>query len=171
MAGEAAAGPGDGVLALLAVRTGAHLLSQGLRVATAESCTGGYVAKLLTDVPGSSRWFECGYVCYSNAAKERDLAVCAATLRQHGAVSSQTVCEMALGALARAGVDRAVSISGVAGPDGGSVHHPVGEVWFGFAWRSAGVVDATASRRRFTGDREGVRRQSAAFALELLLGG
>lgn len=161
----------DSLLSVLAVRTGEHLLKQGLRLVTAESCTGGYVAKLLTDVPGSSQWFDCGYVCYSNAAKERDLAVSAATLRQHGAVSSQTVREMALGALARAGGGCAVAISGVAGPGGGTAQHPVGEVWFGFAWRAASGVDASAVQRRFAGDRDAVRRQSAAFALELVLAG
>lgn len=159
----------DSLLSVLAVRVGEHLLARGLRLAMAESCTGGYVAKLITDVPGSSQWFECGYVCYSNAAKERDLAVPAATLRAHGAVSAETVEAMALGTLARAGVDRALSISGVAGPDGGTQRHPVGEVWFGLARREGGVADASVARRRFVGDRDTVRRLSAAFALELLL--
>lgn len=159
------------VLAVLAVRVGEHLLRDGLHAVTAESCTGGYVAKLLTDVPGSSQWFDCGYVCYSNAAKQRDLGVAAATLRQHGAVSAETVAELAQGALERSGADVAVSISGVAGPDGGSPRHPVGEVWFCAARRVAGGVSSRSVRRLFAGDRDAVRRQSAAFALELLIEG
>ena len=121
--------PTDNDLALLAVRVATALLDRGLKVATAESCTGGYLAKLLTDVPGSSRWFESGYVSYSNMAKQRSLGVAADTLAQHGAVSEQAVLEMAVGALAATGAHVAVSISGVAGPDGGTAVHPVGEVW------------------------------------------
>ncbi len=169
MSADSGIRPSDSLLAVLAVRAGEHLLARGLRLVTAESCTGGYVAKLLTDVPGSSRWFECGYVCYSNAAKERDLDVPAATLRLHGAVSGETVEAMALGALVRSGADCAVTISGVAGPDGGTERHPVGEVWFGIGRREAGVVNASVARRRFAGDRDAVRRLSAAFALELVL--
>lgn len=162
--------PTDNELALLAVRVAAALLARGDTVATAESCTGGYVAKLLTDVPGSSHWFHAGYVTYSNAAKERDLGVRPETLAQHGAVSEQTVLEMAIGALAATGVGRAVSISGVAGPDGGTPAHPVGDVWFGRAVRQPdGTASALAVHRRFAGDRDAVRRHSAAYALELLL--
>ena len=118
--------PDDTALAKLAVRVGEQLLARGLRVVTAESCTGGLVAKLLTDVPGSSNWFDCGYVTYSNEAKQRDLGVAAETLQVHGAVSEATVTQMAVGALTRSGADRAVAVSGVAGPDGGTAAHPVG---------------------------------------------
>jgi nicotinamide-nucleotide amidase len=138
-------------------------------VTTAESCTGGYVAKLITDVPGSSQWFERGYVCYSNAAKHADLGVRGQTLQLHGAVSEAVVLEMAHGALVGSGADRAVAISGVAGPDGGTAAHPVGEVWFALGMRKGDSPDLHPFHRRFPGDREAVRRQSAAFALELLL--
>jgi nicotinamide-nucleotide amidase len=164
--------PTDNELALLAVRVSAVLLDRQLRVATAESCTGGYVAKLLTDVPGSSRWFECGFVTYSNEAKHRQLGVSLASLAQHGAVSEQTVLEMAVGALAASSARRAIAISGVAGPDGGTAAHPVGDVWFGKATHLPDMtVSVVAVQRRFPGDRDSVRRHSAAFALELLLEG
>jgi nicotinamide-nucleotide amidase len=164
--------PNDNELAVLAVRVGASLLEQRVIVATAESCTGGYVAKLLTDVPGSSRWFDCGFITYSNDAKRRQLGVSATTLAQHGAVSEQTVLEMAIGALGASGARRAVAISGVAGPDGGSALHPVGDVWFGRATKLPDNSLSTAAvHRRFPGDRDSVRRHSAAFALDLLLEG
>lgn len=162
--------PTDSELAVLAVRAAATLLDRGIRIAVAESCTGGYVAKLLTDVPGSSRWFEAGFVTYSNEAKQRQLGVRAATLAQHGAVSEQTVLEMAVGALVAGGVQLAVAISGVAGPDGGTPQHPVGDVWFGRTGRLPDEsLGAVAVHRRFAGDRDAVRRHSAAFALEMLL--
>jgi nicotinamide-nucleotide amidase len=161
--------PSDTELAVLAVRAGASLLQRGIRVAVAESCTGGYIAKLLTDVPGSSQWFDCGFVTYSNRSKQRELGVHAETLHQHGAVSEQTVIEMASGALTRSGVDRAIAVSGVAGPDGGTAAHPVGDVWFGVGQTRIGTADVFALHRRFAGDRDAIRRQSAAYALELLL--
>jgi nicotinamide-nucleotide amidase len=159
----------DNELALLAVRTSAALRGQQLRVATAESCTGGYVAKLLTDIPGSSSWFDCGFVTYSNEAKQRELGVSAETLAQHGAVSEATVVEMAVGALAASGVQVALAISGVAGPDGGTPAHPVGDVWFCRAVvRPDQSVGAVSVHRRFAGDRDAIRRQAAAYALEML---
>jgi nicotinamide-nucleotide amidase len=162
--------PNDNELALLAARVGAALLAQQVVVVTAESCTGGYVAKLLTDVPGSSRWFDSGFITYSNASKQRELGVSAATLARHGAVSEQTVIEMAAGALRVSGAQRAVAISGVAGPDGGTAVHPVGDVWFGKAvLRPDQSTHAVAAQRRFAGDRDAVRRHSAAFALQMLL--
>jgi len=161
--------PNDTELALLAGRTGAELLRRNLKAVTAESCTGGLVAKLLTDVPGSSQWFDCGYVTYSNVAKQRDLAVDPEALREFGAVSELTVTQMAMGALARSGAHRAVAISGVAGPDGGTPEHPVGEVWFALAMRTATSTETRALNRRFGGDRDAVRRQSAAMALQLLM--
>jgi nicotinamide-nucleotide amidase len=114
------------------------------RVVTAESCTGGWIAKAFTDAAGSSRWFESGYVTYSNAAKARDLGVSERTLQEHGAVSEPAVREMAAGALRATGADVSIAVSGIAGPDGGSAEKPVGTVWFCVGRRvsSAGLRDA-----------------------------
>lgn len=160
----------DAALQALAAQVGSALLARGQRAVTVESCTGGYVAKLLTDVPGSSRWFDCGYVTYSNAAKQRDVGVAGTTLAAHGAVSAGTVREMATGALQRTGADLAVAISGVAGPDGGTERNPVGSVWFALAQRSgAGDGRCDARHRQFAGDRDAIRRQACTMALALLL--
>lgn len=153
----------------LAVRVGAALHAAGRTVVTAESCTGGWVAKALTDVPGSSAWFACGYVTYSNAAKERDLGVGVATLERFGAVSEEVVREMATGALARAGADVAVAVSGIAGPDGGTPGKPVGLVWFAVAARRGGGLETRAGQRQFGGDRAAVRRAAVQHALGLIL--
>lgn len=162
--------PSDSELSLLAIRLGESLFDRGLMVATAESCTGGYLAKLITDVSGSSRWFKCGVVAYANAAKQKLLGVSAATLAQHGAVSEQVVIEMAVGALMVGEAQRAIAVSGIAGPDGGTETHPVGLVWFSRAQRlETGSVGALALQRRFAGSREEVRRQAAAVALGMLL--
>ena len=138
-------------------------------MATAESCTGGWIAKAMTDVASSSHWFECGYVTYSNAAKVRDLGVSQKTLDAHGAVSEATVREMAAGALRVSGADVAVSVSGIAGPDGGSVAKPVGTVWFAVASRRGDDVVVEVRRQQFAGDRESVRRASVVYGLELVL--
>jgi nicotinamide-nucleotide amidase len=114
-------------------------LEKKYRIVTAESCTGGWIAKVFTDAAGSSRWFECGYVTYSNAAKVRDLGVALRTLDEHGAVSEPTVREMAVGALRVSGADVAIAVSGIAGPDGGSAEKPVGTVWFCVARRRGGA--------------------------------
>jgi len=159
----------DGELYQLAERVGRSLLATGWRVVTAESCTAGWVAKALTDVPGSSQWLECGFVTYSNAAKTRDLGVPEQVLAQHGAVSEQTVRQMARGALRAAGVEVAVAISGIAGPDGGSPGKSVGTVWFAVAQREGDTTVEHAEVRLFPGDRELVRRQSVERALQLLL--
>jgi nicotinamide-nucleotide amidase len=161
-------GPSDPVLLRQARRVGRALLARDWRVATAESCTAGWVAKVLTDVPGSSRWVEGGYVVYSNAAKIRDLNVSIGTLRRHGAVSAATVLAMARGAVRATGAELTIAISGIAGPDGGTPGKPVGTVWFGIAGRQR-RVRAHAVMRVFSGDREAVRRQSVAFALQLIL--
>jgi nicotinamide-nucleotide amidase len=160
--------PSDTDLALLALRLGEALLPRGMKVATAESCTGGYVAKLLTDIAGSSRWFETGLVTYSNSAKQRDAGVRPATLMAHGAVSEAVVREMAAGALKRSGADRAVAISGVAGPDGGTPRNPVGSVWFALANRTAEGALVVAQHENFSGDRDAIRRRATALALQLL---
>ncbi len=149
----------------LARRVGEALKAKGLRLAAAESCTGGWVAKALTAIAGSSDWFERGFVTYSNAAKREDLGVREATLAQHGAVSEETAREMAAGALERSGAQVALAITGVAGPGGGSVQKPVGMVCF--AWAHGGKI--RSETRRFDGDRESVRRQSVLRALEGVL--
>lgn len=162
-------GQGEEALAGLVRQVAESLTSRGLRLVTAESCTGGYLAKVITDVPDTSAWFECGWVCYSNQAKQRDLGVSASTLAAHGAVSEAVVRELALGALITSGVGRALSISGVAGPNGGTPRHPVGEVWFGQAGLLEGGHRVEARRQQWTGDRDAIRRQSVRFALEWLL--
>jgi len=155
----------DADLARLAARVGERLLKAGQRITTAESCTGGWIAKALTDVPGSSQWFETGFVPYGNDAKTTLLGVLPAELAAHGAVSEAVVKAMALGALERTLADYAVAVSGIAGPDGGTPSKPVGTVWFGWAWRRGKAVHSQARRRLFKGDREAVRRKSVAAAL------
>jgi nicotinamide-nucleotide amidase len=166
--------PDDSELAALSRAVGDAMKAAGLHLVTVESCTGGYVAKLLTDIPGSSGWYDGGWVTYSNAAKLRDVGVRAETLQAHGAVSEAVVREMAEGALARSGADRAIAISGVAGPDGGTARNPVGSVWFARARREAGAaprdarVRVDARHAQLPGDRDAVRRAAAALALEWL---
>ena len=162
--------PTDAVLLDLAKRLGHRLLTARCRLVTAESCTAGWIAKVVTDVPDSSRWFECGYVVYSNAAKVRDLGVSEETLQQNGAVSDPTVREMAAGALRVSGAQVAISVSGIAGPDGGTPDKPVGTVWFGLAVRRGHVLELVSRLERFPGDRESVRRHSVEYALQLILG-
>src|SRR5690606_34302675 len=135
------------VLLELAQSVGAQLLAARRRLVTAESCTAGWIAKAITDVAGSSAWFDGGYVSYSNDAKMRDLGVPAAALAAHGAVSEVVVRAMAEGALRRAGVEVAVATSGIAGPDGGTGDKPVGTVWFARAVRHGDGVDTVASLR------------------------
>jgi nicotinamide-nucleotide amidase len=158
----------DAELAQLAARVGQWLLETHRRVVTAESCTGGFVAKVLTDIPGSSQWFECGYVTYSDAAKMRDLGVAARTLAENGAVSEAVVREMAAGALRVTGADIAIAVTGIAGPDGASPGKPVGTVWFGCVRRAA-QIEAQAERLQFAGDRQAIRRSSVEYALKLIL--
>ncbi len=148
---------------------GEQLAGLGWRVATAESCTGGWIAKLLTDLPGSSRWYERGWVTYSNAAKQAELGVAAALLETHGAVSREVVLAMAGGALSRAGSNLAVAVSGIAGPTGATPGKPVGTVWIGWAWRVGDDVRSRAAHHLLAGDRDDVRRQTALLALEGLL--
>ena len=155
-----------GTLEELAGRAGKLLLEQGRMLVTAESCTGGWVAKCITDIAGSSAWFDRGFVTYSNRAKQDMLDVTAATLEVHGAVSAATVSEMVRGALAHSRADVAVAVSGIAGPGGGAPDKPVGTVWF--AWLVPGGAPRV-DRRQFDGDREAVRRQAVARALEGLV--
>lgn len=149
----------------LSMLTGQRLLQLRATVTTAESCTGGWIAKVLTDVAGSSAWFERAFITYSNEAKQQMVGVAETTLQQWGAVSEQVVKEMAAGALKAAGADFAIAVSGIAGPDGGSAEKPVGTVWFGFATRGGQLV---AKREVFQGDRDAVRRQTVALALQTL---
>ncbi|WP_303284906.1 nicotinamide-nucleotide amidase [Marinobacter sp. SS8-8] len=144
-------------------RLGERLLRTGRTVATAESCTGGWVAKVLTDRAGSSAYVLGGLVTYSNEAKQGLLGVTRKSLDEHGAVSEPVVREMVAGALVATGADIAVAISGVAGPGGGSKEKPVGTVWF--AWGSA-PADTVAVVRHFEGNRGQVRRQAVLFALQ-----
>jgi nicotinamide-nucleotide amidase len=142
------------------------LRARGEMLATAESCTGGWVAKVCTDLAGSSDWFERGFVTYSNRAKQDMLGVSAATLERFGAVSEQAVVEMAAGALTHSGASWSLAVSGIAGPGGGSPDKPVGTVWF--AWAGADGWH-TSQRSRFAGDRDSVRRQAVQRALEVLV--
>jgi nicotinamide-nucleotide amidase len=137
------------------------LASTGNVMATAESCTGGWIAKAVTDVAGSSAVFGYGIVSYSNDAKSKVLGVREATLAESGAVSKETVTEMAEGVLRSSGADISVAVSGIAGPDGGSEDKPVGTVWFAWA-SSAGTTTHIAC---FGGDRDAVRRQTVLLAL------
>ncbi len=155
----------DQELARLAVRLGERLGTLGWQLATAESCTGGWISKCVTDIAGSSAWLDRGFVTYSNAAKHDMLGVSERTLAAHGAVSEPVVREMVAGALGRSVAQMAVAVSGVAGPGGGTEQKPVGMVCFGFA--SSGEVCAETCR--FAGDREAVRRQTVAHALTRLL--
>lgn len=139
-----------------------RLLASGYRVAVAESCTGGWIAKALTDLAGSSQWFEAGLVCYSNGAKQCLAGVSHATLDAHGAVSLATAAELADGAVARTGADVAMAVTGVAGPSGGTLDKPVGLVCFG--WVDADGV-TTTRHEVFAGDREAVRRQTLIAAV------
>lgn len=137
------------------------LRQRGWMMATAESCTGGMIAAACTDLPGSSQWFERGFVTYSNAAKTELLGVPAALIAQHGAVSEPVARAMAAGAAERARVQASVAVTGVAGPDGGSADKPVGTVWFG--WCVQGQVHTACVR--FAGDRAAVRQQTRDHAL------
>ena len=156
----------DAELYELAGRVADALKARKLMMAAAESCTGGWIGQAVTMVPGSSNWFDRGFVTYTNEAKQDMLGVSAETLKQFGAVSEQAVREMAAGALARSRAHIAVAVSGVAGPGGGSPDKPVGTVWL--AWAEKGG-NPTAKSIRFYGDRDRVRRQTVMAALEGLV--
>ena len=143
-----------------------ELAASSKAVATAESCTGGWVAKAITDVPGSSAAFGYGIVSYANSAKETILGVKNETLEEHGSVSEPVVEEMARGALHLSGADIAVAVSGVAGPDGGTKEKPVGTVWFAWAVRDGANALVDTALEHFTGDRDLVREATVAYALQ-----
>jgi nicotinamide-nucleotide amidase len=150
---------------LLALQVGAALKAQGMTLVTAESCTGGGVAQAVTMISGSSDWFDRGFVTYSNTAKEEMLGVAPDTLEQHGAVSEQTVREMVDGALQYSRAQVALSVSGIAGPTGGTPDKPVGTVWF--AWGTNKSVQAVC--HQLAGDRDAVRAKSVQIALQGVL--
>ena len=153
----------DEELTNLVEQLGRALQARDWRLVVAESCTGGWVAKVLTDIAGSSSWFERGFVTYSDAAKQELLDVRAATLKDFGAVSEQTAREMAVGALAHGPAEVALAITGIAGPGGGSPDKPVGLVWFAWARRSGAL---RVAHQQFNGDRAAVRRQAVVVALQ-----
>ncbi|HEX5126402.1 MAG TPA: CinA family protein [Rhodocyclaceae bacterium] len=153
----------DSNLITLASDIGTFLKSHSWRLVTAESCTGGLVAAAMTEIAGSSDWFERGFVTYSNEAKIELLDVSFEVLSRCGAVSEPTVSEMVKGALHRSHADVAVAISGIAGPGGGTAEKPVGTVCL--AWGCRDVAKITATTRHFAGDRTAVRLQAACAAL------
>ena len=152
----------DAALLTLAQEIATEFSRRGASLVTAESCSGGWIAKTLTDIAGSSNWFECGVVAYSYEAKEALLGVRPETLEEHGAVSRETAIEMVSGALARYGATVAVAVTGIAGPGGGTADKPVGTVWI--SWKRRGGY-AQAELFHFDGDRDAVRRQTVAAAL------
>lgn len=153
-------------LETLAEQVGAALKSRGLMLASAESCTGGWVGAAITAVAGSSHWFDRGFVTYTNESKQEMLGVSVKTLAEYGAVSEQTVREMAAGALKHSHAQVALAISGIAGPGGGSLEKPVGTVCIAWALRSGAARSQTF---RFSGDRSAVRRQAVVAALRGVL--
>ncbi|OZB60878.1 MAG: damage-inducible protein CinA [Lysobacterales bacterium 14-68-21] len=159
---ESASVPTDEALRRLAEEVAGLMRERKLMLVTAESCTGGFIAKVLTDLPGSSAWFDAGVVTYSYEAKEALLGVNPRTLERTGAVSEETVLEMVSGALARFGAGAAVAVTGIAGPGGGTEDKPVGTVWIG--WKRRGGY-AHAKVFHFDGDRDAIRRQTVAAAL------
>jgi nicotinamide-nucleotide amidase len=154
----------------LVTRVAGALLQRRRLLVSAESCTGGWIGKALTDLAGSSGWYLGGVVAYSNALKQSLLGVSAETLATHGAVSEATAREMASGALVRLGSDLAIAVTGIAGPDGGQLDKPVGTVWFGCAWHQGERLETQVAVARFHGDREAVRRQAVVYSLEQALG-
>lgn len=155
----------DDELSTLSAATGALLRERGWLLATAESCTGGWIAQVVTATAGSSSWFDCGFVSYSNTAKQSLLGVAPATLLEHGAVSEQTVREMASGAIARSRAQVALAVSGIAGPGGAVPGKPVGTVCFAWVLPDGTLI---AETHRFAGDREAVRHQTVVHALQSL---
>lgn len=156
----------DTELIALATQLGQHLTANGSMIATAESCTGGGIAQIITEIAGSSRWFDRGFVTYSNFSKVQMLAVKPATLETYGAVSAEVALEMVRGALLYSTADCAVAVTGIAGPDGGSVEKPIGTVFIAWCYKNAA---ATVVRQHFIGNRHQIRTQTIKTALEGLL--
>lgn len=159
----------DQALAGLAVRVGRHLLRTERMAATAESCTGGWIAKALTDIAGSSQWFAEGFVTYSNEAKLHRLGVPQAVLKADGAVSEAVARAMAVGALVRSGAHVAVAVTGIAGPGGAVPGKPVGTVWMAWAVKRGRKRRVSAELKHFKGDRDTVRRKTVRAAMAGIL--
>ena len=163
------AAPSDATLRRLAGRAARKLRAADETIVTAESCTGGYLAKCLTDLPGSSDYFERGWVAYSNPAKQEELGVEGRKLATFGAVSEEVALAMIRGAFAATEAHHAIAVTGIAGPAGGSARKPVGTVWIGWGYRRRGRVRIHATSYLFRGGRDAVRRRAVAAALEGLL--
>lgn len=164
--------PSDQDLVQLSEQLAECLREQSLVLSTAESCTGGWVAKLVTDVPGSSHWFDRGFVTYTNEAKHDMLGVDEMLIREHGAVSEEVVKAMALGSLQRSRAHISLAVSGIAGPGGGTAYKPVGLVWFAWAHRRDSVsaeIEVLSQQHIYKGDREEIRRQAVFNALNGVL--
>jgi nicotinamide-nucleotide amidase len=159
----------DADIRRLSARVGRHLLQDHRSVVTAESCTGGWIAKALTDIAGSSQWFIEGFVTYSNESKVRRLGVPPAVLAKNGAVSAATVRAMAIGALRRTKAPVAVAVSGVAGPGGAMPGKPVGTVWLAWASRRGKDIKIAVQLKHFRGNRDSVRHKTVRAALQGLL--
>ncbi|MDC9597674.1 nicotinamide-nucleotide amidase [Xenorhabdus anantnagensis] len=157
------------ILNQLSIELGKRLKQRKLSVTCAESCTGGWIAKVITDIAGSSVYFNRSFVTYSNDAKHEMLGISPESLARFGAVSEQVVKEMAAGALIAAKADVSVAVSGIAGPDGGSKEKPTGTVWFGFAFHVDEDIQTVTYRQHFSGDRDSVRLQAVIFSLKTLL--
>lgn len=153
----------DHEIIALAERLGRHLKAQGATMATAESCTGGGIAVAITAIPGSSAWFDRGFVSYSNTSKIQMLGVKPETLESYGAVSAETVREMAAGALIHSDADCAIAVTGIAGPDGGTEAKPVGTVFIAWQWRDD---EARVSQEAFSGNRSQIRQATVKAAIE-----
>lgn len=156
----------DEQLVEAAQQLGRYLSASGKKIATAESCTGGWIAEVITGVPGSSAWFDRGFVTYCNAAKVEMLNVKPETLAQYGAVSAETAREMVAGALAHSDADCAIAVTGIAGPDGGTPEKPVGTVFI--AWQNK-QGHARVVREQFSGDRRQIRARTVKIAIEGVL--
>jgi len=160
---------GDAALKRLSGRVARKLRKAGETIVTAESCTGGFIAKCLTDLPGSSDYFDRGWITYSNEAKMAELDVEAETLARHGAVSEAVALAMVSGALKRSKANHAVAVTGIAGPAGGSAAKPVGLVWIAWGYRRAGRNRIHATEFRFRAGRDTIRRRTVEAALTGLL--
>ncbi len=151
---------------MLALTVGKLLLARQYRLVTAESCSGGLVAALITEIAGSSQWFDRGFVTYSNQSKQQMLGISNQTLLNYGAVSKQVAAQMAEQAVSRSHADVGISITGIAGPDGGSDEKPVGTVWFGWKFTAPDDQSVTTQHQIFSGSRDAIRMQAVRFALQ-----
>ena len=156
-------------LLTLSQHLGELLKAKNLKLALAESCTGGLAAEYITAVAGSSAWFDCGFITYSNSSKTKMLGVSTTSLDNYGAVSETVANEMATGALTHSQADISASITGIAGPDGGSEEKPVGTVCFAWAQKQDGQIKATTATTLFQGDRQAIRHQAVSYLMANLI--